>query len=72
MEAAMSGDSAARTTEIPAALSDRELPRAIENPEPGAPDAAHPRDVSPLLNDDYTTADIRSLLNRLYALASQI
>jgi hypothetical protein len=68
----MSSDSAARVTEFPAAHSDDELPRATESPEPGVPDPAHPGEMSPPLHDDYTTADIRALLHRLYALASQI
>ena len=68
MEAVMSSDSA----ELPAAHSDDELPRAIENPDPGVLDPAQPQEMSPPLHDDYTTADIRTLLHRLYALASQI
>jgi len=68
----MSGDSAAKATEFPAAHSDDELPRATENPEPGALDPARLQEMRPPLHDDYTTADIRTLLNRLYALASQI
>ncbi len=68
----MCGDSAAKVPGLPAALSDDELPRANEDPEPGAPDPARPQEMSPPLHDDYTTADIRALLHRLYALASQI
>ena len=68
----MSSDSAAKRTELPAAHSDDELPRAIENPEPGALDLTHPQEVSRSMPDDYTTADIPTLLHRLYALASQI
>ena len=72
MEAVMSGDSASQVPELPAAHSDDELPRAIENPDPGVLDPAQPQEMSPPLHDDYTTADIRTLLHRLYALASQI
>jgi hypothetical protein len=68
MGAVMSSDSA----EFPAAHSDDELPRASENPEPDALDLAHLQKMSPPLHDDYTTADIPTLLHRLYALASQI
>lgn len=68
----MSSDSAAKRTDLPAAHSDDELPRANENPEPGALDPARPQETIPPLHDDYTTADIRTLLHRLYALASQI
>jgi hypothetical protein len=68
MEAVMSSDSG----ELPAARSDDELPRATENPEPNALDPARPQEMSPILHDGYTTADIRTLLHRLYALASQI
>jgi hypothetical protein len=67
MEAVMSSDSG----ELPAAHSDDELPRATENPEPNALDPAKPQEMSPL-PDDYTTADMHTLLHRLYALASQI
>ena len=72
MGTAMNGDSAAKVTEFPAARSDDELQRANENPEPGALDPARRQEVTPPLRDDYTTADIRTLLHRLYALASQI
>jgi hypothetical protein len=48
------------------------LPRATESPEPNAPDPARPQETSRSMLDDYTTADIHSLLHRLYALASQI
>jgi hypothetical protein len=72
MEAAMSGGSAVKATELPAAHSDDELPRATENPEPGAPDPACPQEMSSPSHDDYSTADIRTLLHRLYGLASQI
>ena len=65
----MSCDSKA---ELQAARSDDELPRANESPEPGALDLACTQEMSPPVHDDYTTADIRSLLHRLYALASQI
>jgi hypothetical protein len=68
MEAVMSSDFA----ELPAAGSDDELPRASEYPEPSAADLAQLQKMSPPLHDDYTTADIRTLLHRLYALASQI
>lgn len=65
-------DSGARRTELPAAQSDDELPRASENPGPGELDPAHQQEMIPPSADDYTTADIRTLLHRLYALASQI
>jgi len=65
-------DSAANGTELPTAHADAELPRASENPEPGALDPARPQEIRPPSHDDYTTADIRTLLHRLYALASQI
>lgn len=67
----MSGDAAAKATEFPAAHSE-ELPRANENPEPGTIDRPGAREMGPPLHDDYTTADMRTLLHRLYALASQI
>jgi hypothetical protein len=67
MEAVMSSDSG----ELPAARSDDELPRATENPETNAL-PAKPKEMSRSIPDDYTTADIHSLLHRLYALASQI
>jgi hypothetical protein len=72
MEAVMSGDSAERVTESRAAHFDDEFPRANENPGPNALDRTRPQEMSPPLHDDYTTADIRTLLHRLYALASQI
>jgi hypothetical protein len=72
MEAAMNGDAAASAKEFPGTDSDDELPRASGNPEPGALDPARPQEAGPPLHDDYATADIRSLLHRLYALASQI
>lgn len=65
-------DSAARRTEFPAAHSDDELPRASEDPGPGELAPAHQQELIPPSTDDYTTADIRTLLHRLYALASQI
>ena len=68
----MSGDPAAKGKEFPAAHPDDELPRANEDPVPGAPGPADPQEMSPPLHDDYTTGDIRTLLHRLYALASQI
>jgi hypothetical protein len=69
MEAVMSSDSG----ELPAAArSDDELPRATENPEVEALDPAQPQEMGQPLHDHYTTADIRTLLHRLYALASQI
>jgi hypothetical protein len=72
MEAVVNSDSAANGTEFPAAHSDDELSRATENPEPGELDLARQQEMSPPLTDDYTTADVRTLLHRLYALASQI
>ena len=63
----MSSDSG----ELPAVHSDEELPRATENPEINALDRTKPQETRPM-PDDYTTADIHSLLHRLYALASQI
>jgi hypothetical protein len=72
MEAVMGSDPAAKVTVLPAAPSDDELPRANENPEPGAIDSSCPQEASSPLHDDYATADIRTLLHRLYALASQI
>ena len=68
----MNGDSAANGAELPAAHSDAELPRASENPEPGALDPARSQEMSPPFHEDYATAEIRTLLHRLYALASQI
>ena len=64
----MSSDSG----ELPAAHSDDELPRATENPEFNAIDPARPQEMSRSMSDDYTNADIHTLLHRLYALASQI
>ena len=68
----MTGDSEGRVPELPASHSDDELPRADETPEPNAFNLAHPQEMSRSMPDDYTTADIPTLLHRLYALASQV
>jgi len=71
----MSGDSAAKVMELPAFRHDDELPRVNETPESGVLDLTHywiPQELSPPLPDDFTTADMRTLMERLYALASQI
>ena len=64
----MSSDSG----ELPAAHSDGELPRATENPEPNSLASTKPQEMIRSMPDDYTTADMHTLLHRLYALASQI
>jgi hypothetical protein len=64
-EAVVSGDFEAKVTELPAVHSDGELPPLNENP------GSSP-ETSPLSPDHYTTADIRTLVHRLYALATQI
>jgi hypothetical protein len=63
-------DSESKATELSAGHSDGEPVPLNEHPESDALQPDHYR--SPSSSDDYTTADIRTLMHRLYALASQI
>jgi hypothetical protein len=75
MEGSRDGDSAAKGMGVPAAHSDDQPLPVNEYPESDVLDLTHywiAQEMSPPLPDDYASADIRTLLHRLYALASQI